>query len=500
MSTRKHYSRAGRGLSGLVRNAACLGCVWAGVCAAAWAQYPGQVQAQQKAPVLRAVAVFEWTGDLKKPTFSRLVPVTIFDGQTLEDGGIYKARPAPLGLDTGTEYVLEKNGQRVGLFDIDAAGQQQGSWMGFGKQKPMPKLKPAERNPQFAKVDYDDASSDKPILHRKHHPGDAKTSGSGTAANSNSAPAPDPDRPVLHRTEEGGGAAKGAGTGAGSRTGAASETAQANAPAPDPDRPILMEPKKKKKAAANDVAYVSDLPDISDPGRPRLMRGKPSDAGAVESPELKGLPPEIHQMVAVSDAATRPEHTWSYSWSAPGDAVKMKQELEGLARDALGLTSTPPKPEPKSRKGRRTAKPQKMQLTLPAELHDEDFRVFELAYGSSATMVFSADTGGALHDEKFVTLIAQPDLYGNVTVLLKHVSDGAHLDDSPRMRLVDAVDAMADNRGELLFELMGQSGRQFVLYRVLGGQAEKIFASTPQWFGAGPDSEGGESGGPAQDE
>ena len=41
------------------------------------------------------------------------------------------------------------------------------------------------------------------------------------------------------------------------------------------------------------------------------------------------------------------------------------------------------------------------------------------------------------------------------------------------MRLVDAVDAMADNRGELLFELRGATQRQFALYRVLRGQARK---------------------------
>ena len=41
------------------------------------------------------------------------------------------------------------------------------------------------------------------------------------------------------------------------------------------------------------------------------------------------------------------------------------------------------------------------------------------------------------------------------------------------MRLVDAVDAMADNRGELLFELRGATQRQFALYRVLRGQAER---------------------------
>jgi hypothetical protein len=68
-------------------------------------------------------------------------------------------------------------------------------------------------------------------------------------------------------------------------------------------------------------------------------------------------------------------------------------------------------------------------------------------------------------------------------VLLKNVTDGAHLDDTPRMKLVDAVDAMADNRGELLFELRGQTQRQFALYRVLRGQAEKLFVSGGGEFG-----------------
>jgi hypothetical protein len=50
------------------------------------------------------------------------------------------------------------------------------------------------------------------------------------------------------------------------------------------------------------------------------------------------------------------------------------------------------------------------------------------------------------------------------------------------MRLVDAVDAEADNRGELLFELRGATQRQFTLYRVLRGDARQIFLSGPQSF------------------
>ena len=64
-------------------------------------------------------------------------------------------------------------------------------------------------------------------------------------------------------------------------------------------------------------------------------------------------------------------------------------------------------------------------------------------------------------------------------MLLKNVTDTSRLDETPRMRLVDAVDVMADNRGELLFELRGATQRQFALYRVLRGQATQLFSTAP---------------------
>jgi hypothetical protein len=66
---------------------------------------------------------------------------------------------------------------------------------------------------------------------------------------------------------------------------------------------------------------------------------------------------------------------------------------------------------------------------------------------------------------------------------VKNVTDAAHLDETPRMRLVDAVDAMADNRGELLFELRGSTEMQFALYRVLRGQATRVFVSGGEAIG-----------------
>jgi len=510
----------------------------------AGAQYPGQVTKNAKdSPELRAIAVLEWTGEEGNPKASRLIPVSVLDGGQLQDGGIYLARPEPLALAPEVEYELEQNGKPVGLFDIKNAGQEQGSWVGYGAWKPMPIARPKRSARDLAETRIDDdVQSDQPVLHRKHHPGDApaggggtgsgggSSGGSGTGADSGSggqAQASDPDRPTLHRKSSGDstgdtGAGTGtsnpsSGTGAsnpstGTGTDSGSSSAGTSSPATtssgnasdsdrptlhkkdsssdsvgsgsgtssastdDPDRPVL---KKSKKSQPADIGHSESVPDATDPDRPRLKRGKSGGNDIEVAPSLMGFPPDLQQAVAVSDAKSRPEHPWSYSWSNPDDEAKMKSSMEDMARAALGLNPPPAKATPAPKRAtttKKTAKPAPPPPP-PAPLSGEQFRVFELAYGSGATLVLTAHTDGPAAQQKYVTLVAQPDLYGNVLVVLKNVTDGAHLDEKPRMRLVDAVDALADNRGELLFELRGATLRQFALYRVLRGQAEKLFVS-----------------------
>jgi hypothetical protein len=251
---------------------------------------------------------------------------------------------------------------------------------------------------------------------------------------------------------------------------------------------VLKEPKPQAKAdpqaPPNGDGYVTSVANAPDPNRPRLTPGHVNGEGSVVLPSLKGLPPSMQQTVAVSDAVNRPDHPWNYTWANPGDREKMKGQLEDLARKALGLDQPPPAPKSRrvSAHKKQQAAPQPLE---PTPLEHEQFRVFELSYGAGATLVLTADTGGPLAQQKFVTLVAQPDLYGNLLVLLKYVTDGAHLDENPRMRLIDAVDAMADNRGELLFELRSVSSRQFALYRVLRGSAEKLFVTSGSSFEMG---------------
>jgi hypothetical protein len=478
-------------------------------CVPAWAQYPGQIKKDTtKTPELRAVAVLEWTGEPGKPKASRIVPVTIYDGAKLQDAGVYLARPQPLALSGEVEYELERDGKPFGLFDVKEAGQEQGSWVGFGSWKSMPRPKPTQAS---AMEKIDDVEDDKPVLHRKKHPGDASSGATGTGSSnsgkdSSSAPA-DPDRPKLHKkTADSGTATSGtdststasnpapdsdrpvlhkhpedssAGTANPSST--ASTTSDSSKPgstSPDPDRPTL---KKGKPKPAEDIGHVDSVRDEMDPDRPRLKRGKSSGPSGEVTPTLMGLPAEMQQAVAVSDARTRPEHPWSFSWANPDDEGKMKASVEDIARQALGLELPPAKAAPAPHRAgtaptRKTVKAP-APAPEPAPLEDEQFRVFELAYGAGATMVLSADSGGPLPSRKFVTIVAQPDLYGNARVLLKSVTDMAHLDETPRMRLVDAVDALADNRGELLFELRGDGSRQFALYRIYRGTAEQLFVT-----------------------
>ena len=435
MAVRFDYSRGGRQVSwrkaiDLIARRVVAFLVVSLAIISARGQYPGQVAKKSTdMPELRAIAVLEWTGDEGKPKTSRLVPVSVYDGEALQDGGIYMARPEPLALAGEVEYELEKDGKAVGLFDIKNAGQEQGSWVGYGAWKAMPAPAPAAPPPVVDATQNDD--SDKPVLHRRHE--------GGSDSSAPAAPA-DPDRPTLHKkagTDDSSGSGSGSGSGAGS------------GPAPDPDRPTLHKSQsstdadkdpdqptlKQKPQTAKSVDDLEPQTTYTDPDRPRLKRGKSSGSGLDVLPSLMGLPPDMKQEVAVSDAKTRPDHPWDYVWANPEDEGKMKLPWKDCAK-ALGLNAAA---IPSKRAATHTAGTRTRKATAPAApppLSDEQFQVFELSYGAGATLVLTAHTDGPLAKEKFVTLIAQPDLYGNVAILLKNVTDGAHLDDTPRMRLV----------------------------------------------------------------
>ena len=219
-----------------------------------------------------------------------------------------------------------------------------------------------------------------------------------------------------------------------------------------------------------------------------MAHGQQSMSDDFQPAQLTGVPSGLEQMIAVSDASDREAHPFVYLWADPADAIKMQTAMEIAASNAIAAAQPPAKPAVKPHTAATThtatttaAQRRKAAAAPPAPpklvFTNERFKAYELTYSGGATLVFSGETTDHAGKTKYVTLIAQPDFNGVPKVLFKSVTDDDHLDQTPKMRLVDAVDAKADNRGDLVFELRSSRDREFVIYRVSAGQAEQVFTT-----------------------
>ena len=535
--------------------------------------------------VVRAIGVYEWTGDFAKPTASRLIPVSLYIDGKFEDAGIYIARPVPFALLSGNLYVLQSAGIDRGTLDLAYAKHLQAvnatgdlayddGWFGYGSVKPLaaPRktaaLKPSKNVPVIAvstdpnrphfgskptgdtvppasdpsksttapansKPDATTASTtaspstsddpDRPTMKRRDNSGTTTTAsttdanqGSSTSSTTSTAatPADDPDRPTMKRRTPDT-------TTSGSDTTTTASTPQTGStPADDPDRPTMKRrtpdstttdtastttssdpsadndpdrptlkrrtPDQAKKAGstANDIGGASSAESLNDdPNRPNLHHGKPTSSMTEDDlPKLTGLPSNLHQMVAVSDAVNRDPHPFALDWDDEAQHQAVLTKMETMARAQLAAYGKPPAttaPVPAAKKtvptsqSRRTTKP---TPTPQQPLLDEQLKAYTLSYGGDPTYIYSLpNTGGTGAALRYVTIVAQTDSLGEIKPAIQSVTDAAHLYRTPKMQFIDVVDAEASNRASLLFELRSQNSRQFALYRVIASHPEQIF-------------------------
>ena len=478
--------------------------------------------------VVRAVGIYEWTGDMAKPTASRIIPVSLFIDGKLEDAAIYLARPVPFALLTDNLYEVDQAGVPRGTVDLlyarhlvaadTATTNYDDGWFGYGRFAPPtpPKKSTLKPSKTLSVINVMDDDSDKPHFSSKSATpgsGGAATPSPGTSTTAD-APPDDPDRPTLHRTAgttDQSASSAPASTGSSTtgttppadpnrptmhRTDTSDQTASSTSvssntrdtPVDDPDRPTLRrrspeDAKKARDANQGNVTAVGSLND--DPNRPMLHRGKPAGEPAeIDFPKLSGLPgdQDLHQMVAVSDATDRSPHDFSRAWADEAEHQDILAKMQAAARLQLAAYEAanavaPAKPQPDTRKPntklRRSAAP--APVPPPEPLLDEQLKGYTLSYGGAATYVYSAHTDGLGAALRFVTLVAQINMQGAPEMAMKSVTDATHLDRISRMKLVDVVDAEASNRASLLFELRGQNSRQFALYRVIGARADQTF-------------------------
>ena len=434
-----------------------------GCVASLQAQYPGHIDTQKKpsaTSTLRSIAVLEWTGDRNHPNATRLVPVSLFDGVNLQDGALYLARPVPLALDSGTEYEVEGSGLPQGWFDIAGAREIGDDWFGFGDWKPYipppPKKLHPSRNPPTVVRDKS-GDDDKPhFVRRDQSSGSSSTSGAGSAGSASS------DK--------------------------TSDKAQAPSAPVDPDRPRLRRRPEESSTPQQQAAAAPESPSKgADPDRPRLSHGKPADLQNEPKP-LEVTPVAMGQTVAVSDSGSLGTQSFAYDWGSPEDAANAQKELQAQAVQLLTATtptnpaakqtttaspSTTHKPATQKTAQRRKAK---TPLEPTSPLTDVHFSAFALTYGSGATLVLTAHEASSTRS---IAVIALQDIYGKIQVLWHSITDDTHLDVTPRMKLIDAVDPRGDGRANLLFEQRSGTDRRFVLYVVGAVNAEQVFATDP---------------------
>ena len=492
--------------------------------ALAGAQYVGKVPEGNKPPPLRAVSVYEYTGAMKKPNASRLVPVVVWDGSNYQPGGLYLADPDPLAVAPGTQYVLEPDGVPSGLYNVLASSQLNGGWVGLGRYAapppppPPPKLHVSKDLPVLkgGSTGRDTADEGGPVLHRRA----GSESGSPSAAPSTSSSSS--SGPTLHRRDDSG-----------------SSTGSTQAPAEDPDRPRLHEgaeppapsadrPLLHRAAGASAAAEGAPPPD---PGRPRLRYGTQDEEETRVLPTLLKAPPQmlgnasvaIGQVVAVSDVSADEPHSYTYAWPTPAAQTAAETEMHRLALRAVANAAqasfgpaaandaalrqaadaadaaestfgpagsanpTPPKPAASTQTTRRRhGKQANKPIPPPLDpLRNPELHTFQLSYGGPITLVYSAHTAAEGAQRRYVTVIAQLDFYGKPQKLFAQTTRGDMLEQTPALHLIDAVDATGDHRAELLFDERTSDAedatrdRRFALYSVVNGQANEVYATHP---------------------
>jgi hypothetical protein len=447
----------------------------------------------------RAVAVLQLAANGK----ASLVPIAILTGGKFWDATAYKADPIPMALEPGTVYEAERAGSSLGLFTVNSPLHSNavnaetpwlgtGSWVPAGTEKPKTALQ-AEKEP--VGIESTDAP---PRLTR------------GGSPPKQAPPAPPPATTAPASAPPQGTSPGSAGSG---------QTPSGNS------KPTDSKPSDSKPSDArppDSPATPQSDSGAGETNRPRLRRGKPVEPlpedevpgyrkpGAVASaatPSSTGTPSQpaadkssIQLIPAISDAGGPEPKSFAFEWLKDEEEERLKQ-MTALAKEqvrayvaAQAKAKIMPPPLSKSARPqtahRATASKAPVMKTPDPILENVQMKAYDLWGNNQPVMVFTAEghmpppPAGTAHateadsDLQYsILLVANPDIYSNLHKLHVGVTDKYHLDVTPRLELVDAVDADGDGRGELLFREISDNGNGWRIYRVTADKLWKLFDS-----------------------
>ena len=440
---------------------------------------------------------------------ARLIPIAIMMNGKFYDAESYKATPVPMALDFGIVYEGFRSGVSQGLFTITQPGQLNREWIAEGTWLPEG-AKPKTDKQKYAPPVIDEGGGrddDHPVLHRRAggeadtdkdkdeaKPGAAPSTGASPSSTpSTSAPAATGSTPAGNSSS----------TTSASPSAAPSTAAKTSDTAKAPDSAASKASDASSTRASDPTAgRASDGQPISDPNRPILRRGKPDsnahhepfvnfddpvqaaaaskEIGKEEDAAKAAAAASVQTVTAISDAGGPDPRPYTYDLKPAEEAIYRNKMLE-LAAQQLRARAQSASPNSPATAGKKTSSAK----TAKPEFEDLHLRIFDLSNSNEPILVLSARTpvppasasGAQLPRE--ITLIARTNLEGELQKLFFAQTDSRHLDLSPRMELIDAVDADGDGRGELLFRRTFESGSAYAIYRVSADQLWPLWAPTP---------------------
>ena len=419
---------------------------------------------------------------LPKGGKGRLIPIAIMLDGKFYDAGSYKAAPVPMALDFETVYEGFRAGVSQGIFTITQPGQLNHVWIAEGTWLPAGMRAP-EKSKKYSTPVIEDKDAP-PVLHRHSENAGTPLSGDRDKDKENEkdqSKAPNTDQKPADQKKD--------------------DQKPTGASGP-PDAAKASSPPESAKAST-----PADDETIADPNRPRLRRGKPDStarrepfttfdempgakAGAVsaasatdaKTKDSAGSVPPPTLIPAISDAGGPDSRPYVYDMKPAEEAGYLTKMLDLAAAQF----------HPKAVAGKEAAASHKKSFagksagkSSELALDDVSMHVFDLSNSNEPILVLSAKTRpsapatGSIEDPQEITLIARTNLEGEVKKLFFAHTDSHHLDVSPRMELIDAVDADGDGRGELLFRRTSDDGSSYAIYRVTADGLWPLFEGTP---------------------
>ena len=459
-----------------------------------------------------------------KPT---LIPIAILIDGRFFDASVYKADPVPMALDSGTVYEAEQTGDSLGLFTVSSAlhSSAKGSphpWVGAGSY--LKNGTEAAKNTRKAEdvpvgIGSSSASDEPPRLTRGKSlkpaetpspapataPGSASTTAPGAPAGAGSSekPATPPvsgkpaDQSVKQQAP------------APAQQAPAQAPSGQSSPGQTPSGQSAQGKESQPQSAQGQAAKGQETENYY---RPTLRRGKPtqsapqedelaqagkpstesktgeSKAGKPESSGTASSAASVQLVPAISDGGGPDPRSYKFFWKT-GEEDERRGQMLALAADevrayanALVKNRIPATPPPAKKTVSSAHKPA-AKPPQPA-LENIQFRAFDVWVTNQPVMILTAEAhfppapGTTAAPEQYsLTLVARTDIYGNLRKLYSGVTDKFHLDVTPRLELIDAVDADGDGRGELLFRETTDAGSGYVIYRATADKLWKMFDS-----------------------